>query len=92
MSMCEEYDFTGGKRGVFHRPGQPKRFVITLDHLPQHASFELSQDENGQFAYSLKREDGEPLLKRGPFDSRDEARKSIEEFRESIIAAETVDA
>ena len=89
--MREEYDFRGGKRGVFYRPDRNKRFVITLDHMPEHASFEISQDDAGKYAYTLKRKNGESILSRGPFDSRDQALESIAELRESIIAAETVE-
>ena len=90
--MRDEYDFSDGKRGVFYRPGRPKRFVITLNHVPQQASFEISQSDDGQYMYALKRETGEIVLSSGPFESREQALKSIEDFRESIIAAETIGA
>ena len=90
MGMHDEYDFTGGKRGVFYRPGQPKRFVIALDHVPHPASFEISQNENDEYTFSLKLETGEVAFSRGPFRSREEALQSIEDLRESVIAAETI--
>ena len=90
MGMRDEYDFTGGKRGVFYRPGEPKRFVIALDHVPHPASFEISQNENDEYTFALKLETGEVVLSRGPFKSREEARLAVEDLRESVIAAETL--
>ncbi len=91
VTMRDEYDFTGAKRGVFYRPGQTKRYVITLDHRPETASFEISQDHSQLYVYRLKASDGSIVLSRGPFDSREEALTSIEILRESILAAETVE-
>ena len=90
MGMRDEYDFTGGKRGVFYRPGEPKRFVIALDHVPHPASFEISQNENDEYTFALKLETGEVVLSRGPFKSREEARLAVEDLRQSVIAAETL--
>ncbi len=91
MTMRDEYDFTGAKRGAFYRPGQTKRYVITLDHRPQSASFENSKYESQRYVYTLKASDGSSVLSRGPFDSREEALTSIAVLRESILAAETVE-
>ncbi len=91
VTMRDEYDFTDAERGVFYRPGQTKRYVITLDHRPQSASFEITQDDSRRYVYRLKASDGSIVLSRGPFDSRGEALTSIELLRESVLAAETVE-
>ena len=77
--------------GVFYRPGQTRRYGITLDHKPQSASFEASQDDSQRYVYRLKASDGSIVLLLGPFDSREDALTSIEVLRESILAAETVE-
>lgn len=91
VTMHDEYDFTDAERGVFYRPRQEKRYVITLDHKPQAASFEISQDDSDRYVYRLKAADGSIVLTRGPFDSKEQALTSIEVLRESILAAETVE-
>ena len=91
VTMRDEYDFTDAKRGVFYRPGQAKRYVITLDHKPEAAGFEISQDDSHRYVYRLKATDGSVVLSRGPFGSREKALTSIEALRESILAAETVE-
>jgi uncharacterized protein YegP (UPF0339 family) len=90
--MKDEYDFSGGVRGKFHRPEQAKRYVITLDHRPTHARFEIHQDDENRYAYVLKQESGEVLISRGPFSSKREVLSAIDSLRQSIIGAETVES
>ena len=43
-------------REIFRR--SLDRYVITLDHRPQTASFEISQDASGRYVYTLKASNG----------------------------------
>lgn len=85
--MREEYDFTAGERAVFYRPNDAKRFVITLDHTPPKARFVVTGAEGGAFRYCLKTENGETLFSNGPFESKDQALKAVEELRETVLGA-----
>ena len=89
--MKDEYDFKGGKRGLFYRPDEEKRFVITLDHRPLQGEFEIYVDPEGTYRYKLTKPNGELVLENGPFDSRESALDSIDALREVVIGAETVE-
>lgn len=90
--MRDEYDFSNGQRGLFYRPGTERKYVITLDHRPQSGRFEIYSDDKGVFNYRLKSEDGETLLSKGPFASRDDAMDAVAKLRDTVIGAEAVEA
>ena len=90
--MRDEYDFTNGRRGVFYRPATERRDVITLDHRPQSGRFEVFGGEAGAFSFRLIAEDGETLLSKGPYHSREDALQALEKLRYTVIGAEAVKA
>ncbi len=90
MDMREEYDFSGAKRGVFYRPDHQKRYLISFDHRPAGGEFEIYTDNTGHYRYRLRNADGIVLVNSEPFKTEDEALRSIEALRETVIGAETV--
>jgi uncharacterized protein YegP (UPF0339 family) len=90
MSMREEYDFSNAKRGVFYRPNDEKRYLISFDHRPLGGEFEVYSDENGHYRYRLRNARGAVVVTSETFETKDEAIRSIEALRETVIGAETV--
>lgn len=90
MDMREEYDFSGAKRGVFHRPDQQKRYLISFDHRPSGGEFEIYSGDDGQYRYRLRNAHGKVVVNSEPFKTEEEALQSIDALRETVIGAETV--
>ncbi len=90
--MKDEYNFSKGKRGLFFRPNTEKRYLIMLDHRPKAGRFEVYTDERGTFNFRLQAEDGETLVSKGPYQSRNDALEAVEKLRDTVIGAEAVEA
>ena len=90
--MRKEYDFSKGERGLFYRPDAKKRYVISLDHRPQSGRFEIYTDEGGMFNFRLQAENGETLLSKGPYSTRDDALEAVVRLRDTVIGSEAVEA
>ena len=90
MEMREEYDFSGAKRGVFYRPDQQKRYLISFDHRPAGGEFEIYTDADRLYRYRLRNADGTVVVNSEPFKTEGEALQSIDSLRETVIGAETV--
>lgn len=88
--MREEYDFSGAKRGMFYRPDQQKRYLISFDHRPAGGEFEIYTDEDRHYRYRLRNADGIVVVNSEPFESEQQALQSIDSLRETVIGAETV--
>lgn len=90
MSMRDEYDFSNAKRGVFYRPEDKKRYLISFDHRPAGGEFEVYADEDGRYRYRLRDAQGSIVVTSEAFETKDEAIRSIDALRETVIGAETV--
>ncbi len=90
MTMREEYDFSNAKRGVFYRPNDSKRYLISFDHRPAGGEFEVYADEDGHYRYRLRDAQGSVVLTSEAFETTDDVIRSIDALRETVIGAETV--
>ena len=88
--MREEYDFSNAKRGVFYRPEEKQRYLISFDHRPAGGEFEVYADEQGHYRYRLRDAQGSVVVTSEAFKTKDEAIRSIDSLRETVIGAETV--
>ena len=70
MSIHKEYDFSGAKRGVFYRPDQKKRYLISFDHRPAGGEFEIFADADGDYRYRLRNADGIVVVNSEKFEKK----------------------
>jgi uncharacterized protein len=90
MEMNEEYDFSSAQRGVFYRPNEKKRYLISYDHKPAGGVFEIYTEDKGHYRYRLRDARGTVVVNSESFKTKEEVLQSIDTLRETVIGADTV--
>ena len=87
----KEVDFSDAVQGKFYTGKGPVDITIHLDTVEPSCTYELFNDENGEFQFRLKDHAGKIIVTSNPFPTKEDCLHAIQALKESAFASQTVE-